>query len=49
MPEPALLDTVRQIETPEGITLSLRAAGPVAQALAWSIDLLISAWRCWRY
>lgn len=41
MPEPALLDTVRQIETPEGITLSLRAAGPVARALAWSIDLLI--------
>ena len=40
-PEPALLDTVRHLETPEGITLSLRVAGPVARALAWSIDLLI--------
>lgn len=40
-PEPALLDTVRHLETPEGITLSLRVAGPVARALAWIIDLLI--------
>ena len=41
MPEPALLDTVRPVETPEGITLNLRVAGPVARALAWVIDLLI--------
>ena len=41
MPEPALLDTVRSVETPEGITLNLRVAGPVARALAWVIDLLI--------
>ena len=41
MPEPALLDTVRQIETPEGIELSLRVAGPMARALAWGVDSLI--------
>ncbi len=40
-PESALLDTLRHVETPEGITLNLRVAGPVARVLAWSIDLLI--------
>lgn len=34
-----MLDTTRSIETPEGIELSLRVAGPVVRALAWSIDL----------
>ncbi|BAP57149.1 RDD family protein [Thioploca ingrica] len=34
-----MLDTTRSIETPEGIELSLRVAGPVIRALAWSIDL----------
>ncbi len=34
-----MLDTTRPIETPEGIELALRVAGPVARALAWSIDL----------
>ena len=35
------LDTLRQVETPEGITLTLRVAGPVARTLAWAIDSLI--------
>jgi uncharacterized RDD family membrane protein YckC len=34
-----MLDTTRLVETPEGIELSLRVAGPVVRALAWSIDL----------
>ncbi len=34
----ALLDTQRTLETPEGVELTLRIAGPVVRALAWSID-----------
>jgi uncharacterized RDD family membrane protein YckC len=33
-----MLDTIRAIETPEGVTIELRLAGPVPRALAWSID-----------
>jgi uncharacterized RDD family membrane protein YckC len=36
-----LLDTTARIGTPEGIELTLRVAGPVPRALAWTIDLLI--------
>lgn len=36
-----MLDTARPIETPEGITLDLRIAGPVARAQAWLVDVLI--------
>jgi uncharacterized RDD family membrane protein YckC len=36
-----VLDTVRVIETPEGVALNLSLAGPVVRALAWSLDLLI--------
>ncbi len=36
-----LLDTVRSYETPEGIALEIRLAGPVVRALAWAIDLAI--------
>jgi uncharacterized RDD family membrane protein YckC len=36
-----LLDTTRRVATPEGIELTLRLAGPVPRALAWSIDLAI--------
>jgi len=36
-----MLDTGRRIATPEGIELSLRLAGPVPRALAWTIDLAI--------
>lgn len=36
-----MLDTVRIVDTPEGIALRLPAAGPVPRALAWAIDLAI--------
>ena len=36
-----MLDTAREIPTPEGIELSLRLAGPVSRALAWMIDLVV--------
>lgn len=35
------LDTHRPIETPEGVELSLRIAGPVVRASAWIVDFLI--------
>ena len=35
------LDTLRQVETPEGVALALRAAGPVPRALAWLVDLSV--------
>jgi uncharacterized RDD family membrane protein YckC len=36
-----LLDTIKSVETPEGIVLTLRPAGPVPRALAWALDLLL--------
>jgi uncharacterized RDD family membrane protein YckC len=36
-----MLDTAREIPTPEGIELNLQLAGPVARALAWTVDLLL--------
>jgi uncharacterized RDD family membrane protein YckC len=36
-----MLDTARDVPTPEGIELSLRLAGPVPRAFAWVIDVLI--------
>ncbi|HRP72808.1 MAG TPA: RDD family protein [Luteimonas sp.] len=36
-----MLDTIREIHTPEGVALRLPAAGPVPRALAWLIDLLV--------
>ncbi len=36
-----MLDTVREIETPEGIALRLRAAGALPRAQAWMIDMLL--------
>jgi uncharacterized RDD family membrane protein YckC len=36
-----MLDTVREIETPEGISLRLRAAGALPRAQAWTVDLLL--------
>ncbi|MFZ1828439.1 MAG: RDD family protein [Candidatus Competibacteraceae bacterium] len=44
---PIPLDTLRRLETPEGIELSLRVAGPVARALAWSVDGLIRYGALW--
>ncbi|OQX30881.1 MAG: RDD family protein [Candidatus Sedimenticola endophacoides] len=38
---PALADTIRTYETPEGVRLRLRLAGPVVRACAWAIDLVI--------
>jgi len=35
------LDTSRDYETPEGVVLQLRIAGPVVRACAWAIDFLI--------
>ena len=37
----AMLDTYREVVTPEGVALHLPAAGPVPRALAWAIDLSI--------
>ena len=36
-----MLDTTRRVATPEGIELTLRLAGPVPRALAWTIDFLL--------
>lgn len=36
-----LLDTTRAVETPEGVSLSLRVAGPTVRAVAWLLDQLI--------
>lgn len=37
------LDTLCNVEIPEGIELSMTVAGPVVRALAWSIDTLLRA------
>lgn len=37
------LDTRREIETPEGVVLSERVAGPLPRALAWTVDLFARA------
>ena len=34
-----LVDTLRVLETPEGIDLELRVAGPLVRCLAWTLDL----------
>lgn len=36
-----MLDTLRQVETPEGIRIGLHAAGALPRARAWAIDTLI--------
>ena len=36
-----MLDTLRQIETPEGVFLRLRAAGALPRAQAWTIDFVL--------
>jgi uncharacterized RDD family membrane protein YckC len=41
MPSP--LDTVRLLETPEGVDLALRVAGPAPRAIAYLLDVLIRA------
>lgn len=37
--EAGLVDTVRAVETPEGIELELRIAGPVPRGFAWLVDM----------
>ncbi len=39
----AMLDTVRAVETPEGVEIGLRVAGPVPRFLAWAIDIALRA------
>lgn len=36
-----MLDTLREVHTPEGVALRLPAAGPVPRAFAWLLDLAI--------
>ncbi len=36
-----MLDTYREVITPEGVPLHLPAAGPVPRALAWAVDFVI--------
>ena len=36
-----MIDTVREIETPEGVSLRLRAAGALPRAQAWTVDLFL--------
>ncbi|MDQ1121259.1 MULTISPECIES: RDD family protein [Pseudoxanthomonas] len=36
-----VLDTVREVVTPEGVSLQLPAAGPVPRAVAWGVDLVV--------
>ena len=36
-----MLDTIREIQTPEGIALRLRAAGAVPRSQAWMVDFLL--------
>jgi uncharacterized RDD family membrane protein YckC len=36
-----MLDTLTTVETPEGIALGLRPAGPLSRMLAWMIDTII--------
>lgn len=36
-----MLDTLSEVETPEGVFLRLRAAGPFVRAQAWTIDLMV--------
>lgn len=36
-----MLDTVHTVETPEGVQLALRTAGPVPRALAFGVDAMV--------
>ncbi len=36
-----MIDTLRQVETPEGVDLKLPLAGLIPRGLAWSIDLVL--------
>ncbi len=36
-----MLDTIHRVQTPEGVELNLRVAGPVARGIAWGADLAL--------
>src|SRR5262249_35531634 len=36
---PRMIDTIHAVQTPEGVDLALRVAGPVPRSLAWAVDL----------
>jgi uncharacterized RDD family membrane protein YckC len=36
-----VLDTYREVVTPEGVALQLPAAGPVPRAVAWGVDFIV--------
>lgn len=36
-----MIDTLHEVETPEGVTLQLRVAGVVARSVAWLIDFAV--------
>lgn len=38
-----MIDALRRVETPEGITLELKPAGPLPRTLAWGLDFAIRA------
>jgi uncharacterized RDD family membrane protein YckC len=42
-----MLDTSREIQTPEGLALILQPAGPVPRALAWLLDFIIRILCLW--
>ncbi|MBK1633445.1 RDD family protein [Thiohalocapsa halophila] len=42
-PAAGAIDTLRRFETPEGVEIALRLAGPVPRALAFAIDFAIRA------
>jgi uncharacterized RDD family membrane protein YckC len=42
-----MLDTLTEVETPEGIALQLRAAGAMPRACAWAMDGLIRLAMLW--
>jgi uncharacterized RDD family membrane protein YckC len=42
-----LLDTFREVETPEGLALNLRCAGVVPRSMAWLLDLTIRTAVVW--
>lgn len=45
-PRVAAIDTLRHLETPEGVEIALRVAGPVPRVLAFGIDLAVRAAIC---
>ena len=36
-----MIDTIHAVQTPEGVDLALRVAGPVPRALAWGVDTVL--------